>query len=172
MATRLGHKIERFSAPYEALLELIECMKTLNQLRSAIIAEPNQVPALDAKILVGNDMLEPQLRTRVTTLLNTIAQITCVDGATIVDEYFEPLLFGARLSADQWRGKVCLATQSGDEIPRGRYGTRHNSAIDFVAACPGVIAFVLSQDGPVRAFERYGEMVRMWPDCLATMFVE
>jgi hypothetical protein len=49
---------------------------------------------------------------------------------------------------------------------------RHNSAINFAAQCDGSTAFVISQDGPIRAFIRLNdETVLYWPDCTVSMFV-
>ncbi|WP_454064658.1 hypothetical protein [Candidatus Nitrospira salsa] len=53
-----------------------------------------------------------------------------------------------------------------------RYGTRHRSAFDFAAAQPDSIVFVLSQDGPIRAFHRIDDTtVHVWPDCTVSMFL-
>ncbi len=53
-----------------------------------------------------------------------------------------------------------------------KYGTRHNSAIDFVAAVPGTIAFVVSQDGPIRGFVlKDQDTILCWPDCTTSMFI-
>jgi DNA integrity scanning protein DisA with diadenylate cyclase activity len=43
---------------------------------------------------------------------------------------------------------------------------RHNSALAFAGAVDGSIAFVISQDGPVRVFVKSDESTLLyWPDC-------
>jgi len=171
--TRLGTHLGRFDDPNEAMLDLVGCSATLDKLQGDVLGQAVRVPADSAKRAIGYSMYKPQVKSKLTTLLNALAQIACVDGALLISDMFRPLVFGARLSASPWPGKVHLATNATpEEVPRGRYGTRHNSAIDFIGACPGAIAFVLSQDGPVRAFERRGDAIVMWPDCLDTMSVE
>ena len=65
-----------------------------------------------------------------------------------------------------------LGIRAGIHFRLSRYGVRHNSAINFAAQCDGSTAFVISQDGPIRAFIRLNdETVLYWPDCTVSMFV-
>jgi hypothetical protein len=85
--------------------------------------------------------------------------IASIDGALTTTPTFAPLGFGATLRGDQWRGTCSMyptpgAGGGGKGFPIIRYGTRHRSAMNFAGACPGSIAFVISQDGPIRAFAR------------------
>ena len=85
--------------------------------------------------------------------LQRLAQLSTVDGALILTSALELVAFGAKLQAPTWNGKPLLGPDgwgnaSGDTFSSQRYGTRHNSAIDFAAACKGSIVFVISQDGP------------------------
>jgi hypothetical protein len=109
--------------------------------------------------------------------LQRLAQLSTVDGALILTSALELVAFGARLQAPTWHGKPLLGPDgwgnaSGDTFPAQRYGTRHHSAIDFVAACRRSTVFVISQDGPIRAFVWSNEgTVLCWPDCTVSMFV-
>ena len=118
----------------------------------------------------------PDLKYRLTTILNTLARIACIDGATLYWRLLRAAYLGGRLSAAEWKGPIRLGPTAtagpGEAVARDRFGTRHNSAIDFVAAVPGSVAFVLSQDGPVRAITCRDDTVFLWPDCLNTMFLD
>ena len=108
--------------------------------------------------------------------LDMIAQLCCVDGALIIDEHLRPLRFATHLAAPKWTREVFEGTHH-DILPTQtieltRFGTRHNSAIGFVGACPGTIGFVISEDGPVRAILRVGDAIWLWPDCLNTVFLD
>ena len=109
--------------------------------------------------------------------LQRLAQLSTVDGALILTSALELVAFGVRLQASPWDGKPLLGPDgwgntSGDTFPSQRYGTRHNSAINFAAACKGSTVFVISQDGPIRAFLWSDEgTVLCWPDCTESMFV-
>jgi len=43
------------------------------------------------------------------------------------------------------------------------YGMRHRSAFRFVEQMPASIAFVLSQDGGIKAVAKVNERIVMWP---------
>jgi len=108
--------------------------------------------------------------------LKRVAQLAAVDGALVIDSNFEVLTFGATLKADRWTGNTPIGPDgfghiNDDSFEVGRYGHRHRSALDFAGACDTSIVFVISQDGPIRAFRRTSETtVTCWPDCTASMF--
>lgn len=176
----LGHRLANFSSIYDAFIEVLHQEKNLNRAQGQILNDHrNGLQLSSANIAaesVGLSLFLPKLKTKLITLLNTLAQISCIDGATLIDEYFMPMRFGARLRAEDWGGQIKYGPtpsfNSSEDISRSRFGTRHNSAIDFVGAVPGSIAFVLSQDGPVRAITRRNKTVYIWPDCLSTMFID
>ncbi|MBF0141014.1 MAG: response regulator [Magnetococcales bacterium] len=88
-------------------------------------------------------------------LLNTrrLAHLSRVDGALILSHRLRPLSFGTMLSAQRWRGRAqyCLDDHGADtvDVDLEKYGTRHASAVNLVGAYPGIVAFVISQDGPI-----------------------
>lgn len=105
-----------------------------------------------------------------------LAQLSCIDGALILNDALHLLSFGSTLNAKKWSGKVETGHDGfgggGENFDASKLGTKHNSAINFVGACPGSIAFVISQDGPVRGLIRKDEeTVLCWPDCLVSMFL-
>ncbi len=56
--------------------------------------------------------------------------------------------------------------EEGSEItaePFTGYGTRHRSAFRFVDKMEPSVAFILSQDGGIKAATKVGERVVMWP---------
>ena len=109
--------------------------------------------------------------------IQRVSQLASVDGALILTFGFHVLAFGATLTAPRTSATPLIGPNgfgNGLGIPFeiNRYGTRHRSAMDFVASVPGAIAFVISQDGPIRAFRSTdGSTVHVWPDCTSSMFV-
>lgn len=108
--------------------------------------------------------------------LDQIAQLAAVDGAVVASASLDVLGFGATLDAPSWTGTVITGPDGfgggSEPFDVSRHGTRHNSAVAFVGACPGSIAFVVSQDGPIRAFVKHDETtVLCWPDCRTSVFV-
>lgn len=123
-----------------------------------------------------NGELIGRYKRRLGEYLEMIAQLSCVDGALIVDEHLRPLRFATHLAAPKWTREVFEGTHHDilptQRIELTRFGTRHNSAIGFVGVCPSAIGFVISQDGPVRAILRVGDAIWLWPDCLNTVFLD
>jgi len=108
--------------------------------------------------------------------LNFLAQLACADGALLLRDEMTPVAFGVTLQTESWTGKIAPgpAPFPGKEqvLDLHRLGTRHNSAANFVAAHQGSIAFVISQDGPIRAFLKPAEgPLLYWADCTLSMFV-
>jgi hypothetical protein len=109
--------------------------------------------------------------------LQRLAQLAAIDGALIIDSTFKVVAFGAKLTAPAWDKKTVIGPDgygnpNGESFEITRYGTRHQSARDFAGAFQSAIVFVISQDGPIRAFHRIdAETVTVWPDCTTSMFV-
>lgn len=108
--------------------------------------------------------------------LSFLAQLSCIDGALILDSRLNPISFGATLNSTKWDGKVVIGpdgfNSGGKELDTLKFGTRHNSAINFVAELEGTIGFVISQDGPIRGVVKKDQnTVLYWPDCRVSMFI-
>lgn len=108
--------------------------------------------------------------------LSTLSQFSCIDGALIISGTFEVLAFGAKLSAAKWNGEVIIGpdgfSAGGNRFDHSILGTRHNSIINFIGEYPNAIAFVISQDGPIRGFAKKDEKtILCWPDCRVSMFL-
>jgi hypothetical protein len=100
--------------------------------------------------------------------------LATIDGALVLDRDLGVRGFGAKLTAPSWDGEVLTGPNgwgdgAGQPFDFKRLGTRHNSAISFVGSCPGATAFVLSEDGGVRAFRRIGNNVCCWLEFSATL---
>lgn len=109
--------------------------------------------------------------------IEIFAQFSAIDGAIILTTDLELIAFGATLSAPPWAGPIItgpdgFGLHAGNNFDSQRLGTRHNSAIAFAGTCADSFVFVISQDGPVRAFMQNDKHeVVCWPDCTVSMFV-
>jgi hypothetical protein len=108
--------------------------------------------------------------------LSFIAQLSCVDGALILTSNLNPISFGAKLSTEEWNGKVILGPDGfnsrGEEVNTSNFGTRHSSVLNFVGNFYGIIGFVISQDGPIRGFiKKDDNTILCWLDCGTSMFI-
>jgi hypothetical protein len=109
--------------------------------------------------------------------LAILGQMGAVDGALLLNWNLDLVGFGATLSAPPWPGRIVtgpdgFGRNGGDLFDHRRFGERHASAIAFAASTPGSVVFVLSQDGPLRAFLlKDRETLLCWPDCSVSMFL-
>jgi len=93
-------------------------------------------------------------------VVDTIGGMTAVDGATIIDDQYQVLAFGAKIRrpdgsspVEQW---VCTEPVVGNlpvvVHPTEQGGTRHLSAAQFVSDQRDALALVASQDGRFTVF--------------------
>ncbi len=107
-----------------------------------------------------------------------LAQLACIDGALIVKDSLQPEVFGAKLQAPRWKGRVVegpIADRPtpSQEVNLSIYGTRHNSAANFAGSCENAIVYVLSQDGPIRTLLKANDdTLFCWPDFVPSMEVQ
>jgi len=92
-----------------------------------------------------------------------------VDGAVVLRPDLTVLGYGAEITAKKPPKRVFAATNARaaqrdlKRIDYEDFGTRHRSAMRYVLAVPGAIAFVVSQDGDVRAIANIGgDSVVVW----------
>ncbi|RDV11478.1 hypothetical protein DXT99_24395 [Pontibacter diazotrophicus] len=92
--------------------------------------------------------------------VDTVACLTAVDGATIIDDEYELIAFGAKISRPVGKGPVeqivvtepVMGSKASVVHPTQNGGTRHLSAAQFVHDQQDAIALVASQDGRFTAF--------------------
>lgn len=97
-----------------------------------------------------------------------------VDGAVIMTDKFHVIGFGAEVTAP---APVLHTIRSAKDITgtefeimsADAFGTRHRAAFRYCWSLPQAIAFVISQDGGVRAVRRVGDDVIMWSEVLAQL---
>jgi hypothetical protein len=99
-------------------------------------------------------------REGVATVVDTIAGLTAVDGAAVIDDRFNLLAFGVKIGRREGHtavGQVMLAEPVVDDPPAlvapvQIGGTRHLSAAQFVHDQRECLALVASQDGRFTVF--------------------
>jgi hypothetical protein len=97
-----------------------------------------------------------------------IGSLTAVDGAVVLTDKLRIIGFGGEVrGSGPGTDTIHIAqNEEGDEstaAPFTGYGTRHRSAFRFVENMEPSVAFILSQDGGIRAATKVGERVVMWP---------
>ena len=146
-----------FKSPYR-----IEAYLKLEYLIGEIVRTENLT---DAHNVFSHKLFNRECEKR----LNILSQLACVDGALILSSSLEPVAFGARLGGDPPTGRIVTEPENAS-FDLARFGTRHKSAVDFVGTV-GALAFVISEDGPIRSFLKRDDIILCYPDCRFAPFI-
>ncbi|HXT69161.1 MAG TPA: hypothetical protein VN700_05380 [Vicinamibacterales bacterium] len=105
-------------------------------------------------------------RSAVFAKADIVSGLSSVDGCVVLDRNLRVSGFGGEILVDPTRAagesRSLRNLKTGDPMPEtelDRLGTRHRSAYRLVKTHPGVVAFVVSQDGDLRIFTSTDEDV-------------
>lgn len=155
-----------------------ESYKTLFQIQYQLSPNFNLELEEEFEGILENKEIVLARKKRIIERIKILSQLAVIDGALILSTKLDLIAFGAKLGAPKWKFDTIIGPDGyGSEVRENfehdRLGTRHNSAIDFVGACTDSYVFVISQDGPVRAFVKHdAKTIYCWRDCSISMFVE
>ena len=101
-------------------------------------------------------------------LAKFLAGLTAVDGAVILTDRLRLLGFGAEVltgskKIESVRSAISAGAETFTEVPLSAFGTRHRSAFRFCSSLEPSVAFIMSQDGGVKAVRQVGRHLVMWP---------
>jgi len=100
--------------------------------------------------------------------ISFVASLAAVDGALLVTDQLRVLGFGVEVTAASKPVSVKRAAdvfgKDAKPIPFDSQGTRHRSAFRFCAGFKGAAAFIMSQDGGIKAARKLGDDVLVWHD--------
>jgi hypothetical protein len=107
----------------------------------------------------------------VADVVSFVASLSSVDGAIVLTDDLRLCGFGAVVLPGQDVGTVYFAGDDLGQVVTERradeFGTRHRSAFRFCGKVPDAVAFVISQDGDVKAIKSIGDRIVVWPHILA-----
>ncbi len=147
------NEMSRVASAFEKQLETVSANTADNAKTKFLLAGATFINSYEAKVLVGD-------------AARSIAYLSAVDGATLLTKDFEVLAFGVKLKTAPSKRTVALTTilpletdqTSPDLILEQEFrGTRHLTAAHFVLGNPGAVALVVSQDGGITGFTRFGD---------------
>lgn len=98
-----------------------------------------------------------------------LSSLASVDGALVISDKLNLLGFGGEFRVhNETRDKISLSEDAfGEKIherPFETFGTRHRSAFRFCDEHPNSVAFVISQDGDVKAIKKVDNDLIVCPD--------
>ena len=98
-----------------------------------------------------------------------LSSLASVDGALVISDKLNLLGFGGEFRVhSEARNTISFSKDAlGKDIhqkPFETFGTRHRSAFRFCDEYPNSVAFVISQDGDVKAIKKVDDDLIVWPD--------
>ena len=98
-----------------------------------------------------------------------LSSLSSVDGALVISDKIDLLGFGGEFKVyTEGMEKVSFSEDASGkklhERPVETFGTRHRSAFRFCNEYPNSVAFVISQDGDVKAIKKVDNNLIVWPD--------
>ncbi len=110
-----------------------------------------------------------EIQHRISDSVTLLASTSGVDGAVVITDRLRLLGFGAEVIASfpelknirVARDPFAKTTHS---LSIDSFGTRHRSAFRFCSSFENSVAFVVSQDGGVKAVKRVDDRLILWPD--------
>lgn len=144
------------------------CLKGKLILHDQYYGESSATPTRhDAKTATSLQHQSQDIENGLRDAIDTVARLTAVDGAVILNQKLELLGFGAVVKLGQtapykvFRCEDRRATKK-KQITIEEYGTRHRSAFEFCFRNRPSVAIVVSQDGGIKTVTRVGKHVYCW----------
>lgn len=159
----------KYPGTYENVWIMLQKLSRLSATEEAMALHPQGVHARsDALHISQIELHSKRIEDRLIDIIRFISALSGVDGAIIMTDRFRLLGFGAEIIVQSPELSHVQVVESSLRKPLKpqsieNYGTRHRSAFRFCHAMPDSVAFVLSQDGGVKAVKRVGEEVILWP---------
>lgn len=152
--------------PQEALLEAMAVRLERNDLHKRL-HEQSRVSRERLEELEALDWNQREYEDSAQDAARFIASLTAVDGAVVLTDKLRIIGFGAEVRvSDSGTDTIYHATNeegtAATDAPFTSYGTRHRSAFRFVEGMDPTVAFILSQDGGIRAATLVEDRVVMW----------
>lgn len=158
-----------YSRGWDLLVKSVVVGYQYFELHEKFWEDKENIKAKDSKRLQRLQYEKDELENALSDSVKFIAALTGVDGAVVITDRLSVIGFGAEVIAmSPTLVKIKVAkdqfARRGSKIPIETYGTRHRSAFRFCSSYEDSAAFVVSQDGGVRAIRRVGKDLVIWPD--------
>lgn len=152
--------------PREALLEAMAVRLQHNATHARLLRQAT-VTRVDLENLDGYDWNQRNYEDTARDAARFIASLTAVDGAVVLTDQLRIIGFGAEVKVRTGSDTIHVAEDvEGGNVSSAAftgYGTRHRSSFRFVEGTDPAVAFILSQDGGIKAAMMVNGRVVVWP---------
>ena len=165
-----AHLDTRYSLPYSRISDAMEEVEVSSILyESSFNMAYDQLEESPTETFVDSDRARfrnSDANEALSGALDFVASMSKIDGLVAIGNNLTVVGFGAEARAPDSH-LPAVASESatrttGKRLKLERYGTRHRAVLRYCEAHPGVVGFVISADGPVRAVLASSKRVTMW----------
>jgi hypothetical protein len=164
---RINYRCAGFD-PWDALLEMLVSHRKYFDLEN----ETTKASTISEKKFREYTFEEANLddsHRHLADLAGFFASLSSIDGVVVLTDRFRLIGFGSEVIASLpslIEVRRCLDDngKKSSTLPLEEFRMRHRSALRFCSSYEDSIAFIISQDGQVRAAKRVGPEVLLWED--------
>ncbi|QQS34940.1 MAG: DNA integrity scanning protein DisA nucleotide-binding domain protein [Ignavibacteriales bacterium] len=156
---------------WDKLIDLCEAnyfyYKTLFYDKFKMILDKRKASPKELKDLIKWENSKQQLEKKIIDIEKFIAQLSCVDGAVVLTSKLRIIGYGGEILAQSSSLTSIKSANDPDaksyiEVDINNFGTRHRSAFRMCSSFDNCVAFVISQDGGIKAVKRNGPNLILW----------
>lgn len=165
----LKYQIEPVKIWDELIAELVASRKYFNKVFN------KNISLVELKENVRFDSQRENAEQKIFEFEFFASKLSGVDGVVLLNKKLDILGFGGEIIASSnslqtVRKALDPFGKKWKEVSIQAFGTRHRSALRFCSSYENSCAFVISQDGSVRAIKREGAFVYMWDEITISSF--
>jgi hypothetical protein len=132
-----------------------------------MILDKRNASPKELKELIKWENVQTQLEKEMIDVEKFIAQLSCVDGAVVLTNKLRIVGYGGEILAQSSSLITIKSANDPDaksytDMDINNFGTRHRSAFRMCSSYDNCVAFVISQDGGIKAIKRNGPDVILW----------
>lgn len=151
------------------LVQSLVLQHNYHELHGRLLSSGRSILPADYRLAVDTHGEIDEINEALSDSVKFVAALSGVDGAVVITDRLRLLGFGAEVivslpDLSQVKVSVDVHGTIGKYIPIESFGTRHRAAFRFCSACENSLAFVISQDGGVKAVKKKGDDIILWSD--------
>jgi DNA integrity scanning protein DisA with diadenylate cyclase activity len=132
-----------------------------------MITKKKDASTKNLKDLIKWNGIHNSLEKEILDFENFVAQLSCVDGAVVLTTKLRIIGYGGEITAQSSSLNYVKSANDPDakshsKVDINSFGTRHRSAFRICSSFENCVAFVISQDGGIKAIKRSGPDVILW----------
>lgn len=154
----------------EAILHLVEAIHKSAQINFKVDGYRHKGKVMPITMLREYKSTEVDFQESYDELIGAIrfvSSLACVDGTIALSPHLNVIGFGSIITTKEsvkeiYLSKTSIISPTATKMNASHFGTRHQSMFSYCKKHPDSLAFVISQDGEIRAIKNVDGKIYMW----------